>query len=182
MDLRTLTQVPPQIAELARKIREAAGEDDGAFIDTLDGCTDHIHAARQTLRFIREREAMIDALDEVIRQYQSRKTALTTGLSHAREGLAHFMSEIGERSMQLPEGTATLAQGRPSLVGDCDPFLLPDDLVRVVRSPDRGAIKDAINAGRDVPGYSLSNAKPSLRITVGKGTGDKLNKRPEAAE
>jgi hypothetical protein len=172
MDTRALTQVPPQIAELARAIREAADDDDGAFIDTLDGEGDYISAARKALRFIREREALADAIDDVIRQYQARKAAFTAGASRTRDALGHFMSEIGERSLQLPEGTVTLAAGRPSLVGDSDPFLLPDDLVRVVRSPDRGAIKDALNAGRDVPGYSLSNGKPSLRILGGKAASE----------
>jgi hypothetical protein len=172
MDTRTLTQVPPQIAELARSIREAAGDDDAAFVDTLEGCGDHIQAARAAVRFIQERTAMADALDAVIRSYQGRKDGLLGGVGKAREALAHFLSEIGEKSLALPEATVTLANARPSLTGDCDPWLLPDDLSRTIRQPDRKAIKDALQEGRVVPGYALSNGKPSLRILGGKAASE----------
>lgn len=181
-DLRPLQSIPPQIADLARSIRQAAGDDDDAFTDTLDGETDYIRAARSALRFIKEREAMAEALKAVIRQYQSRETELIDGTLAARKALAHFMTEIGEKSLKLPEGTLTLSQARPSLVGECDPWLLPDDLSRTIKQPNRQAIKDALLEGREVHGYSLSNGAPALRIlTTARAGAGANNAAPEAA-
>ena len=70
------------------------------------------------------------------------------------------------RKVELPEVTLSLRNNPPKLMGEPDPETLPDDLVKVTRTPDKMKIKAAIEAGRTVEGYAMSNQPPSLMIRV----------------
>jgi hypothetical protein len=71
------------------------------------------------------------------------------------------------KKIELPEVTLSVRTGMPQLVGEVhDIDLLPPDLVRVKREPDRKAIRAALEAGRQVPGYLLNNGPPSLQVRV----------------
>lgn len=154
----------PQIAELAATIRELCGDDDLAFADTLDGETDAVQAARGAVRMVHAMEATQDAAKALVSLYTARAASFGERGQRARDALAHFMGEIGEKTLVLPEGTVSLAAGGVSLAGDPDVASLPDDLVRITRAPDRAAIKAALQTGREVPGCALTNGKPQLRI------------------
>lgn len=167
-DLRALTQVPDHIAALAAAIAEAAGDDDLAFTDTLDGATDTIRAARSAVRMIQSNEALCEAAKAIGQRYMARAKDFDDRAARARDALSHFMQEIAATSLVLPEATVTLSAGRPSLTGEQDPATLPDDLVKIVRQPDRAKIKAALENGTTLDGYSLSNARPRLQLRVGK--------------
>lgn len=161
-----LRAVPPQIAALAAAIREACGDDDQAFTDTLDGCTDAVEAARAAVRFIGECEAYEAACKALAQRYSERAKVFSDREARTRDAIAHFMQEIGEKKLALPEATVSLSAGSPSVVGEPDVAALPDHLVRTKREPDRTAIKQALVDGHVVPGCSLSNARPRLTIRV----------------
>jgi len=162
--LHRLRASGPLIADLAHSIRELCGDDDLTFADTLDGECDAVEAARAAVRMVHAAEHQEDAATALARLYGDRAKAFGERGQRARDALAHFMAEIGEKTLQLPEGTVSLAAGSAQLTGDPDLASLPDDLVKVTRSPDRSAIKAALQVGRQVPGCSLTNGKPSLRI------------------
>lgn len=162
--LNNLRNLGREIAPLAEKIRELAGDDDLAFIDTLDGETDAIRAASAAVRMVAAMEALEGASKALAQRYGSRAQDFADRSQRARDALAHFMAEIGEKRLTLPEGTITLAAGQASLQGDPDVSTLPDDYCRVTKAPDRALIKKALQDGYEVPGYSLSNAKPRLQI------------------
>lgn len=153
-----------QIADLAASIRELAGDDDLAFVDTLDGCSDAVSAARAAVRMVHAAEHQGDAAAALARLYSDRKAQFEERAQRARDALAHFMGEIGEKTLQLPEGTVSLAAGSVQLVGDPDIADLSEDLIQTKRSPNRSAIKAALQVGREVPGCALTNGRPSLRI------------------
>ena len=60
--------------------------------------------------------------------------------------------------------TVSFRIGPPSLVGSADPAGLPDSLVRIKREANKTAIRQAIEAGDDVPGFSMSNGRPVLTV------------------
>lgn len=167
-DLRALTQVPPHVTQLAGQIRELAGDDDLAFIDTLDGVTDAVGAAGAAIRMILANEAHSAAAKALSQRYAARARDFEERASKARDAVAHFMGEIAAKTLQLPEATITLSAGSPSVVGDADPNFLPEELVRVTRTADRAAIKLALLNGDEVPGYGMSNARPRLTIRAGR--------------
>ena len=162
--LAELRAVSPHTAALAAAIREACGEDDAAFVDTLDGETSVIDGARAAVRFIAECEANEEAAKSLAQRYAERAKVFSDRVARTRDAIANFLAEIGERKLALPEATISLSDGSPSVVGNPDPADLPDHLVRVKREPDRTAIKQALVDGLPVPGCSLSNARPKLTI------------------
>lgn len=162
--VETLRHEGQQAAALAQRIREMCGDDHEAFTDTLDGETDAIEAARSVVRWIAELEANGEAMKALAKDYAARGSLLDERARSARTALLHFMTDLGAKKLPLPEATLSVVAGRPQLIGDVSPDELPDTLVRIKREPDRGAIKDTLLSGADVPGFSLSNGAPSLQI------------------
>lgn len=154
-----------EIAALAAHIRDLCGDDDLAFADTLDGETDAVRAASAVVRMIAALEAMQEAAKGLANRYQARAQDFASRAERARNSLLQFMGDIGEKTLILPEGTVTVkASGSVRILGEADPATLPAHLVRTKLELDKTQIKRALEAGEVVPGFSLSNAAPSLQI------------------
>lgn len=166
MQLEALRDQTREVAALVEHLRELCGDDDQALVDTLDGSSDAVEAARRVVRWVHEQSAQASACKELAAVYSAREKTFTDRIARGRTALLTFMQELGLRSMPLPEGTVIVSAGKPSLNGETDPAALPDDLVRIKREPDKTAIRAALEAGREVPGYALGNATPTLSIRV----------------
>lgn len=156
----------PATIELARQLREMCGDDDLAFIDTLDGCSDAVEAVRSTLRAIATWEALEAAAKALAQRYAARAQDFAARQERARNALVQFMGDVGERSMTLPEGTITRKAGAAKVVGEGDPETMAPEFVRTktTRELDKVAIKRALEQGAEVPGFSLSNGCETLQI------------------
>lgn len=164
-DLQALRQQGREIAELARSIRELAGDDDLAFADTLDGETNALRAASGAVRVVAAMEAMESAAKALSGRYGARAQDFADRAQRARNAIVQFMGDIGEKTLVLPEATLSLANGGQVLVGEPDVAKLPLALViSPPPKPDRAAIKQHLQAGGSIEGCSLSNGPPSLRI------------------
>ncbi len=84
----------------------------------------------------------------------------------AREQLAKMLTEAGVTTENHPRAQITLASGRVTLqvAPDADVETLPIDMVRIKKEADKAAIQAALTEGQKVPGYSLAQGAPSLRI------------------
>lgn len=162
-DLRHETH---EVANLVARLRDLCGDDEQAFIDTLDGETEVIEAARRVVRWLHEQGAQQMACKGLANTYNARATVFEDRVDRARTALFHFLTEMGVKSMPLPEATLSVVAGRVSVAGDGDVALLPPELVRVKREPDRAAIKLALERGEAVEGFSLSNNPPTLMVRV----------------
>lgn len=155
-----------EVAGLVAHLRDLCGDDDQAFLDTLEGETEAVDAARRVVRWINEQSANATACKELASVYGAREKAFADRIGRARAGLLNFMQEIGVRSLPLPEATLSIAAGRTSVAGEPDASSLPDELVRIKREPDKTAIKAALERGETVPGCTLSNSPPTLTIRI----------------
>lgn len=162
-DLRHETH---EVANLVGRLRELCGDDEQAFIDTLEGETEVIEAARRVVRWLHEQGAQADACNGLASTYKARASVFDERVQRARLALFHFLNEMGLKSMPLPEGTLSIVAGRSSVVGEVDPEALPDRFVRVKREANRSAIKAALEAGEAVDGFTLSNSPPTLSVRV----------------
>lgn len=160
-----LTAMGVQIAALSRHIRAMAADDDVAWLDTLEGETNAITAARHVVEEILVLETMAEGMGGLLDRLKTREARLKARAERLRGSLSRFMGEIGEKRLPLPEATVVLAEGQAHVIGD-GVAGLPDALVRTKREPDKTAIKQALEAGDTVPGYSLSNKQPRLQIRV----------------
>lgn len=162
----TLRLAGPQIAALSAHIRAVAGDDDEAWLDTLDGESDAIGAARAVVRQIIEVGAQADALKEVTATYSERKRAMEAREDRLRGALLRFMQDIGEKTLPLPEATVSIGHGQPALIGEPDVDQISDAYVKITRSADRALIRKALLDGEHIDGCSLSNAMPRLALRV----------------
>lgn len=162
----TLHLVGPPLAALSAHIRALAGDDDEAWMDTLDGETSAVDAARAVVQQINEAAANVGKLQSLIAAYSERKRAMEAREDRLRAALLRFLLDLGEKTLPLPEATVSWAMSQPSVVGEPDVDALPEALVRVTREPNRILIRAALAAGADIPGVSLSNAEPRLVLRV----------------
>lgn len=161
VDLKTRGR---EIAALAAQVRALAGDDDDAFADTLDGATDAVEAASAVVRQVREAQAFAASCRALAASYTDRARGLEEREERLKGALVSFLSEIGEKSLRLPEGTISRRPGSRLVVGQPNPDALPDSLVRIKREPSLSAIKAALESGVQIMGLSLSNGGETLTI------------------
>ncbi|WP_332691679.1 siphovirus Gp157 family protein [Devosia sp.] len=164
--LHELTETARETQALAVRIRELCGEDDTAFLDTLDGECDAVEAARRVVRWILEQGASADAVRGLAATYTARAGVYDERIAGAKLALLRYLDMLGVKSMPLPEATLSVRAGTPKLVGEPDPAFLPDKLVRITRAPDKVLIKQMLQQGEAVDGFTLSNGEPTLAVRV----------------
>lgn len=164
--LQDLRHETHEVSNLVARLRELCGDDDQAFIDTLEGESEAVEAARRVVRWMTEQQANEGACNGLAATYKARANGFAERVERSRLALFHFLTEMGLKSMPLPEATLSVVAGRVSVVGDADPEKLPDQFVRVKREANRSAIKAALEAGQSVEGFSLSNNPPSIMVRV----------------
>lgn len=164
--IHDLRQEAREVANLTARLRDLCGDDEQAFIDTLDGESDVIEAARRVVRWLHEQGAQSTACKGLASTYGARASVFEERVERARTALFHFLSEMGLKSMPLPEATLSIVAGRVSVTGEGDPETLPERFVRVKREANRSAIKAALEAGETVEGFALSNNAPTLMVRV----------------
>lgn len=76
-----------------------------------------------------------------------------------------IMDAVGERKVEFPHGTVSIAAGRSRAI-ITNEATLPDHFVRVetTRTPDKAAISAALKVGEVIEGAMLSNGLPTLTI------------------
>lgn len=141
---------------------ELAGDPD-LILDTMDGETDALDLARRLVRFALAAEGQARAAKERADALAARAKRFRDRSATARGTVLAMMDALGVKRLDDPEFTASRGMGRQSVhVSDAD--AIPDALVRVERVPDAAAIKQALDAGQDVPGAVLSNSSPTLTV------------------
>jgi len=71
----------PAVIELAKQLRELAGDDDLAFIDTLDGASSAVDAVRSAIR----QEAAYASMEEAAKALSQRYAARASDFASRRE-------------------------------------------------------------------------------------------------
>ena len=167
MDLSALTTI---WATLRDKLSEESGLDDDELMDTLDGELDLADRLRSLIRKRRHLLADADALKGMIREMTERKLRLEKTADAISNAVVHAMSEAGIRKLSAPDFTVSLGQGKPPLAGaeSLDPTLLPDRFVRIERTVNRTALREALDAGEDLAGISIYLGNPAPHLIVRK--------------
>lgn len=125
--------------------------------DTLEGLVGSIEEkAKNVAAFARNLEASAAAIREAEKQMAARRQFIEARAKRMREYLLSNMQAAGISKIESP-WFALAIRNNPESVAIDDENALPADYVRVneVRSADKAAIKDAIKAGKDVPGCRL---------------------------
>ena len=141
-------------------------EDDEAWLATLESETDFNEILTTIVRRIEDTRALISGTGERLQELVARKTRFEHRVETLRNLTFKIMQAADLAKCELPEATLSLRASTQQLIGDNDAEALLPQFRRVVVTPDKAAIKEALKAGQTVPGFSLSNSPPSLTIRI----------------
>jgi hypothetical protein len=138
-------------------------EDQAIRESALDGETDALEVARRLIRAALDLEAMAEAAERREADLRVRRARFAARAGEARETAKQMLDALGVNRLQSEDFTVSLKLGPPKVIVT-DPDALPAEFVRTVRSPDKTAIKAALDAGRGVPGALTSNGSLVLAV------------------
>lgn len=138
-------------------------EDEDTLADTLEGESDLPDIIARLIRAHREDKAMADALGVMIAETSERRTRLSSRAEKRKAFALDLMNAAGLRKIELPDFTASVRNVSPK-VEVIDDTLLTDAFLKVVKSPDKSAIKAALEQGETVEGAMLGNGGQSLSV------------------
>jgi hypothetical protein len=141
-------------------------EDDEAWQMSLESETDINDLLTTIVRRIEDTKALVIGTKDRFEELKARKDRFEHRIEALRELAFKVMQTAEVAKLELPECTLSLRAGQQQLVGEFDPNALPDSLVKISRTVDRAAVKDAIKNGVAVPGFELTNGPPSITIRV----------------
>jgi hypothetical protein len=141
-------------------------EDDEAWQMSLESETDLSALMTTIVRKIEDAKALAVGTKDRLEELEKRKARFEDRVEAMRQLAFKLMQAAQVNKLELAEATLSLRNGAQQIVGEADPTTLPDDFCKVSRTIDRTKIKEALKAGKEVPGFSLSNAAPSLSIRV----------------
>lgn len=148
-----VTVLEREFADLVAAYPELA-EDDELRADTIEGETDAYRVLGKIVAIERDANTMLLAIGERANDLAARKDRYTRRKDAMRALLLRLLKAADLNKVSLPEATVSVGKGRAG-VEIVDESLLPDNVVKMKREPDKTAIKAALDAGDDVPGAVL---------------------------
>lgn len=156
-----------QIAAEHRAITDVlmdSGCDEQTLRDTLEGEAWPMELKAQNYAFvIRNMEANAEAIREVEKQMAARRQSVENRAKYLKERLKGAMELAGMKKIESPHFVISIAKN-PASVDLYEPGLVPPQFSK--RPPpeiDKAAVKEALQAGVEVPGAALKQGT-SLRI------------------
>lgn len=132
--------------------------------DTLEAETEIKEVLTAILHANDEDEFLLTGIEARQKELREREERLQRRYAGRRALILKIMQWADLKKMELPEATLSQRVGQRKVLGDPDVSLLPEELIKITRTPDRTKIKEALLRGEAVPECTLSNAEPSLAI------------------
>ena len=124
-----------------------------AFTDKVEACGIVAKHAASMADQIRAEEKR---LAERRRAYERKEQRL-------KDYMAGCMERLGQTKVETPRGVVSLRK-KPAHVEIIDEDAIPDEYMRVTKSPDKRAISAAVKDGENVPGAALITNEKTLSI------------------
>jgi hypothetical protein len=137
--------------------------DEQTIADTLESISGAIEVKAQNIVFFaRNMEATAASIKEAEANMAARRKALENRAEGLRRYLLGSLQYAGISKVECPYFKIAV-QDNPPAVDVFEPALLPSEYMRQPEppppAPDKAAIKDALKAGKDVPGARLVQGK-----------------------
>lgn len=157
-----VTVLEREFADLVAAYPELA-EDEELRADTIEGETDAYRVLGKIVAIERDANSMVLAIGERAKELAARKDRYTRRKDAMRALLLRLLKAADLNKVSLPEATVSVGKGRAG-VEIVDESLLPDNVVKLKREPDKTAIKAVLDAGEHVPGAVLREGQPSVTV------------------
>jgi Siphovirus Gp157 len=137
-------------------------EDEQLRADMLEGSTAAFDVLTRLVALEREADSMSKARAARISDLQALKGRADRKKEAMRALMLRIMKAAGIKKAPLVEATVSVSKGRDS-VEIVDEEALPDNVVKVVRTPDKGLIKEALALG-PVDGARMKTGDDMLTV------------------
>lgn len=155
-----------QLYVLAQDYRAAAEKladldlDEQTIADTLEGMSGELEVkATNVAMFVRNLEANAAAIKEAEQSMSARRKSIENRADGMRRYLLANMQHAGITKIESPYFALSI-KSNPAAVVINEPGLIPAEFMRQPEpppaAPDKTAIKEALKAGREVPGAHLA--------------------------
>ena len=145
-------------------------EDDEAFINTLESIEGEIEdKADNYAKLIKEFEAEAEKFDKESKRLTDKRDAIKNKVSRMKRSLEQAMIVTGKTKFKTDLFSFSIQKNAPSVVLSFDEKdkekidTLPDKFVKVTKTVNKTAIKDAINAGTI---FSFAHLEQSESIRI----------------
>lgn len=155
------------IEQVANTIREMLGADFDleTFLDTIDGETDAMDILGKLIMAREDAKAHEAASKSVAEDYATRARRMVEKQRAIAKAIGQLLDAIGERKVAHPLGTVSRTAGTVS-VEITDEASVPTQLCKITKSPDKTAIRAAIEAGEEIPGAALTRGPAGVSVRV----------------
>lgn len=141
----------------------AENVDSDLLADTLESIHDAIEdKAEGYATVIRELESESEKLKSEVERLTKRKQTYENNVKRLKANLQRAMESVGSSKIKGRLFTVSIRNNAPHVVMK-DENKIPAYLLKVVRTPDKKAIMNLLNADKEVPGATLEQTK-SLQI------------------
>ena len=156
--------VATAVAEILAAFPELA-EDEELRLDTIEGETNAFDILQRLLLIERDAASMQLAIKKRTEELDARADRHKRTQDAMRKLMLRIMQAGGVQKVPLPDATLSVTKGRES-VDIIDDAILPRKFLKVVKTPDKKAIKDALDAGKKVKGAALKVGEQTLSVRV----------------
>lgn len=140
-------------------------DDDLLRADMVEGSTELNELLTRIVREERDAASFSEAIGAQVQALLGRRGRFERRKEALRALIMSLLDTAGQRTIRLPEATLAITNGRPGCVVT-DEAALPDEFVKIERTPKKKEITTALQLGKDIPGAALRNSPPSLQVRV----------------
>lgn len=140
-------------------------EDEALKLDVFEGQTDLHYILEKLVDSERDADSLAKAVAGRISDLQARKSRAERRKEAMRGLMFKLLKAAGVPRVPLAEATISIGKKAAS-VEIIDEALLPKAYMRVSTSPDKTAIKEALQAGKKVRGAQMGEAGEQLSVRV----------------
>ncbi|NTA10426.1 siphovirus Gp157 family protein [Agrobacterium tumefaciens] len=133
--------------------------------DTLEGETNFHAVLTRLVNGERDADSLAKAVAGRISDLQARKSRAERRKEAMRSLMLKLLKAAGVPRVPLAEATISIGK-KAAAIEIVDEALLPKSYVRVSTSPDKTAIKEALQAGKKVRGAKMGEAGEQLSVRV----------------
>lgn len=163
--MESLMNLSDEYKELSELAGSADPEDEQVFIDTLEGLKGVIENKMDGYGVVLTRQkARIEMIHGEIKRLQEWEKQMINNDRLMREALLHVMRDtLGQKKIQTDLHTFIICKNGGKQAVDIFAEV-PDSFQRVIYEPDTDKIRDALEAGEDLPFAKLLERGEHVRI------------------
>jgi hypothetical protein len=142
-------------------------DDEELRADTLEGEVGLNDFIGRIIRRMQDRRIFVEGVDAVMEEYTARRERAMREIEAHRALILKLMLAADLAKIELPEATVSTRKVAPKVVIDDEAAIPADFLItKTVKTPDKPAVKFALESGEAVPGAHLTNGYVGLTVRI----------------